>query len=110
MCNNNSELKRLYKSDFEKVRQFVNEFDPCGFIHFEFPEDEYDCLTNHLLSAVYANKLREEIKGIILHEIEFHFGTPDLTTLTEPYKTNFYNNLDKLLDNLEQHLTKQPCS
>lgn len=110
MCNNNSELKKLYKVDFEKVRQFVKEFDPCGFIHFEFPEDEYDCLTNHLLSAVYANKSREEIKGIVLYEIEFHFETPNLASLSEPYKTEFFNDLEKLIDKLEQHVRKQPCS
>jgi len=41
------------------------------------------------------------VKDLILHEIEHHFGAPDLMTLYEPYKTQFYNDLDKFLDNLK---------
>ena len=91
-----------YTSDFEKVQRYVNEFDPCGFIHSGAPVDEYDCLTNQLLSAVHNGKTRAEINAIILHEIVHHFGTPDLEQLDEPYKTNFYNDIEKLIDKLEQ--------
>jgi len=30
---NKLELKLKYKADFDKVQDFVNEFDPCGLIH-----------------------------------------------------------------------------
>ena len=108
MCKSNSDLKTKYKNDFEKVSQLVNGFDPCGFIFSGAPSDEYDCLTNNILSLYYTNKTREEIKSKFLYEIEHHFGTPDLTTLTEPYKTDFYNDLEKLLDNLEQQIDRKP--
>jgi hypothetical protein len=94
------ELKNKYKANYEKVQGFVNEFDPCGFIHFGAPVNEYDCLTSHLLSAVYTNKSRQELKEIILDEIENHFGTPDLTIMIEPEKTQFYMDIDLLLDKL----------
>lgn len=108
MCKLNSELKTKHKDDFEKVSQLVNIFDPCGFIHFGAPPDEYDCLTNNILSLYYTNKTREEIKTKFLYEIEHHFGTPDLTILTDPYKTEFYNDLDSLLDKLEQQIERKP--
>jgi hypothetical protein len=92
----NFKLKQKHKADF----------DPCGFIHYGAPIDEYDCLTNQLLSAAYASKTRNEIKDLILHEIEHHFGTPDLEILDEPHKTNFYNDIEKLIDKLEQLIEK----
>lgn len=109
MNNHNIDLKHRYKDDFETLQTFVNEFDPCGLIYSGAPIDEYDCLTNQLLSAKYNSKTREEIKEIILHEIEHHFGTLDLEILDEPYKTNFYNDIETLIDKLEKHIdTKKP--
>jgi hypothetical protein len=103
-----ADLKYKFKQDFERVQSFVNEFDPCGLIYAGAPLDEYDCLTNQLLSAVYSGKTKTEIKNLILHEIEQHFGTPDIEALTEPYKTEFYNDIEKLIDKLEQHIEKKP--
>jgi hypothetical protein len=90
--------------DFETVRTLVNNFDPCGFIHLGAPIDEYDCLTNKILGHVYNKKNRQEIKDLILNEIEHHFGTPDLTILDEPYISDFYKSLDNLLDGLDKEL------
>lgn len=103
-----SDLKQKFKKDFDSTQGFVNDFDPCGLIQSGAPIDEYDCLTTQLLSAVYSKKTRTEIKDLILHEIENYFGTPDLETLTEVNKTDFYNNIEKLIDNLEQHIKKKP--
>jgi hypothetical protein len=107
--NYNTDLKHKYKDDFKILQSFVNEFDPCGLINSGAPIDEYDCLTNQLLSAKYNSKTREEIKEIILHEIEYHFGTPNLEILNEPNKTNFYKDIERLIDKLEKHIdTKKP--
>lgn len=103
-----SELKFKFKDDFTKVQEFVNTFDPCGLIYSGAPIDEYDCLTNQLLSAVYNCKTRIEIKNLILSEIEQQLGTPYLGTLTEPYKTKFYKDIETLIDKLEQHIDKKP--
>ena len=101
---NKSDLKHKFKRDFDIVQGFVNEFDPCGLIYSGASIDEYDCLTTGLLSSVYSGKTRVEIKDLILNEIKHHFGTPDIETLTEPYKTLFYNDIEKLIDNLKQHI------
>lgn len=99
-----TDLKHKFKQDFNKVQEFVNEFDPCSLICAGAPIDEYDYLTNQLLSAVYnGGKIRTEIKDLILHEIKYHFGTPDFEALKEPYKTNFYNDMEILIDKLEQY-------
>ncbi|MBX3240064.1 MAG: hypothetical protein KIT80_22470 [Chitinophagaceae bacterium] len=102
------DLKHKFKQDFDIAQSFVNEFDPCRLIYAEAPIDEYDCLTTQLLSAVYSSKTRTEIKDLILHEIEHHLGAPDLETLAEPHKTEFYNDIEKLIDNLKQHIEKKP--
>ncbi len=96
-------LKQKYKTEFAAMTALVNTFDPCGLIEGGAPPDEYDCLTEKLVSSVYNKKSRQEIKDLIIHEIEHHFGTPDLTVLTEPYKTQFYNDLDNLLTNIEKY-------
>ena len=102
------ELKTTHKGDFEKVQRIVNDFDPCGFIHFGAPIDEYDCLTNQLLGAAYNGKTRTDIKNLILYEIEHHFGTPDLEILDEQHKTDFYNEIENLISKLEQQIDKKP--
>jgi hypothetical protein len=104
--NHKNDLKHQFKEDFNKVQEFVNDFDPCGLINSGAPIDEYDCLTNQLLSAIYSGKQRTEIKGLISREIIEHFGAPDLDRLDEPHKTNFYNAMEKLIDKLEQNIKK----
>ncbi len=57
----NKELKAKYKKDFHKISLLVNEFDPCGLIEGGAPLDEYDCLTNHILSSICNKIPRPEI-------------------------------------------------
>jgi hypothetical protein len=98
-------LKHKYKSEFVVMTELVNAFDPCGFIEGGAPPDEYDCLTEKLLSSVYNRKTREEMKELILHEIENHFGVPDLKVLDEPYKSQSYSDLDIFLDEIKKRFT-----
>jgi hypothetical protein len=105
-----NELKHKFKVDFNKAQGFVNEFDPCGFIEGGAPIDEYDCLTIQLLSSIYNSKSRTEIKDLIIHEIQHHFGTPDLEELNEPFKTDFYKDIEILIDKLEQNIVKKPSN
>ena len=87
------------------MNQLVNTSDPCGLIEGGAPEDEYVCLTEKLLSNIYNRKTRQEMKELILHEIEHHFGLPDIAASDEPYKSQFYSNLDKLLSQIEKTFT-----
>jgi hypothetical protein len=46
----------------DKVQSLANESDPCGFIHFGAPIDEYDCFTNQLLSALMFARQETKLK------------------------------------------------
>lgn len=91
------ELKQRYKADFATLTEIVNSFAPFGLIKGGAQTDEYDCITQQLLSSIYNKKTRQEMKDLILQGIKHHFGTPDLTTLDEPYKS-----LDKLLNDVDK--------
>ena len=49
----NRELKAKYKQDFKKVSSLINEFDLCGLIKGGAPSEEYDCLTDQILSLIH---------------------------------------------------------
>jgi hypothetical protein len=66
--------KQDYQNDFIIIQKLINEFDPCGLINFGVPKNEYDSLTNQILSALYQNKTKEKLKEIILFEIEVSYG------------------------------------
>lgn len=101
--SDNSHIKAKYQRDMDVVRAFVNEFDPCGFIHFGCPSDEYDSMNGDVLRMIYDGKPRQEIKDHMVHKIEHYYGTPDLSVLDEHHKSEFYRDLNKVLDGLEQH-------
>lgn len=105
--SNNSDIKAKYLRDMEVVRGLVNEFDPCGLVHSGFPPDEYDCMNGGILRLIYDGKPRQDIKDYMIHEIEYHFGTPDVSVLEEPYKSEFFRDLDKVLDGLEDHFANK---
>ena len=92
--------KSRYKKDFELMRTAMNEFDPCGLIALECPIDEYDYVTNKVLSSRHRKESRDKIKETILFELTDYFGQ-DVQSLKEPYKTKFYQALDKFLDDTE---------
>jgi hypothetical protein len=94
------ELKDRYKKDFELMRTAMNEFDPCGLIALECPIDEYDHLTNKVFGLRHRKELRGKIKETILFELTDYFRQ-DVQSLKEPYKTKFYQALDKFLDDTE---------
>jgi hypothetical protein len=93
-------LKDKYKRDLEQLRTSMNEFDPCGLIALESPVDEYDYLTNKVLGLRHRKKSREKIRETILFELTDHFGE-QIESLEEPYKTKFFQALDKFLDDTQ---------
>jgi hypothetical protein len=95
-----NELKDKYKKDFEQLRTSMNEFDPCGLIALESPVDEYDYLTNKVLGLRNRKESRDKIKETVLFELTDYFGE-DVKSLEEPYKTKFFQALDKFLDDTQ---------
>jgi hypothetical protein len=95
-----NELKDKYKMNFGLVRTSMNKFDPCGLISSGAPFDEYDSLSNKILGLRHRKEPREKIKETILIELTDNFGE-DINSLKEPYKTRFFQALDRFLDETE---------
>lgn len=51
------------------IEKLVNEWDPIGFIKGGAPDDEYDCISVHLI-----NLLKADIYEFIVHELDHHCG------------------------------------
>ncbi|MEI6587047.1 MAG: hypothetical protein WCL56_13235 [Sediminibacterium sp.] len=95
-----NELQEKYKQNFLKVRELVNEFDPLGLIKSGSPKNEYDCLTEKLISAVYNQRTTDEILNLLVHELEDHFGLDELDSITEPYRSTFFRSADTMIKGL----------
>lgn len=94
----NKESKEKYKSDFILLSKYLNLFDPCGLIQNDPPENEYDSITQKLLSHIYNKKSRQEIKELIIHEVVHYFGT----NIGEKYENEFHSEIDKFINGLEE--------
>jgi hypothetical protein len=92
------ELKSKYKKDFATLTRLINDFDPCELIKGGAPLDEYDCLTQQLLSYIYNNRTRQEIKDMIIREVDEHFGMP----VENDYEIQYHNQINKFIDTIEQ--------
>jgi hypothetical protein len=91
------ESKSKYKNEFLTVRKLMNEFDPCDLRKMGAPIDEYDFLTQQLISYLNAKKSNQEIKDFILNEIETHFGLTNPNEFKEPDRSEFLSTLDKFI-------------
>ena len=88
------ELNLKYKFDFKQLQELVNSFDPITLIESGAPEDEYDCLTEQILSYVYKKKTKTEMKDLVRHEIEHHFGL----VVEEKYKEKFRTDIEEFIE------------
>ena len=66
--------KSKYKSDFITIRNLVNDLDVCGFIKSGSLVDEYENITNILLSSIYNSKSKMQTENKIINEIENYYG------------------------------------
>jgi hypothetical protein len=90
---------------FNKIRAIVNEFDPCNLIHFGAPLDEYDDLTNLIISHYQDKKSKVELKTIIIDRIENYFGCLELVSMNLENKTRFMRDLEIILNEIDMELT-----
>ena len=95
-------IKAKFNRDFTRVRSLVNAFDPIGLIKGGSPIDEYDFLTNKILSKKYSKLSRNEIRKVIINEIEKQFGVGYISDLKKPYTTKFNKAIDTLLDGVDE--------
>ena len=67
-----TERRSAFRKDESALRAIVRDLgpmDPDGL-----PEDEYDCLVHHLLSALHRGVTREGLGREIESHLEGHFG------------------------------------
>ncbi len=63
-----------FKKEFAIVRTQVNEWDPIGLMASGCPEDEYDCITQRLISLLHRFASDHEIQDWLQRFIPDHFG------------------------------------
>ena len=86
----------------DKIQKNYNKWH----LHIKASHDEYDRLTNQILSLIYTKKSRNEIQDFFVDQIINYYGTPDLNVLEEPYKSKYYSDLETLLEKLEVEIHK----
>ena len=108
----NKELRQTYRDDFAKMRTLINEFDPCSFINAGAPDDEYDGLTHKTLSHIYIGNTRDEIKRMIMLDLEFHYGCIDEQKFKEnpEFERLFKADFEIFLDKLDATFTDKNAS
>jgi hypothetical protein len=102
-----ADLKMKYKTDFKTVQKLVNSFDPCGLIKGGAPKDEYDVITNKILSSIYNKRPRQEIVNLIVDELVENFWGLSLNDIKEPLKIAFLKDLNILLNAAEFKINRQ---
>lgn len=88
---NNKELNYKYKFDFKQLQKLVNTFDPISLIEGGAPVDEYDCLTDQILTYVYKKKTKTEMTNLVRYELEHHFELVVEEKYNEKFKTDIEN-------------------
>lgn len=95
------ELNSKYKFDFKQLQELINSFDPISLIEIGAPEDEYDCLTEQILSFVYKKKTKIEMTNLVRHELEHHFGLVVEEKYKEKYRTDIEEFIETVYDKFE---------
>ena len=65
-------IKDRLRTEASHVRDVLNEWNPIP----GSPRDEYDCLVDHIVSALHRGVDAPELVKVIESEIHDHFGLP----------------------------------
>ena len=95
-----------WETDFNLIREQVNEWDPCGLIESGSPKDEYDSLTFRILSGLINEKSDSEIKEGIIKLLETDFDAPVYSDLKGEKRAK----LDQRLAQLIRKIKKRPAN
>jgi hypothetical protein len=67
----NKLIKQKIKSETSAIREIIKAWDPIA----NSPEDEYDCLVDHIVSALHRGSTHSnDIAALIISEFRAHFG------------------------------------
>ena len=93
-------MKRDYQEIFDKTRRLVNEWDPCSLIKSGAPPDEYDSLTNKLLSGVINQIDKNILQSDIINLLNNYYGTPDFNELSKEKQNRIKKDIDELIERI----------
>jgi len=63
--------RKRFRTEEQVIRKILNEWAPIGF---GTPDDEYDCLTHHLLSVLHSGGNLFNVRSTIQEDLTEHFG------------------------------------
>jgi hypothetical protein len=98
--------KTKYKSDFKNIQNLVNSFDFCGLIESGAPINEYESLTNILISSLYNKKSKLEIENALINEIENYYGVGKIEN--EKSIKELKNRIESLINKCEFEMQNKP--
>ena len=96
---NKNELRYKYKADFKIAQNEVNLFDPFGLIKGGAPIDEYDFLTDIILSGIYRGLLNDELIDLIVSELSLNFDVGDSLD-----NKHFRNRVEELITEIKKQI------
>ncbi len=99
---NNDEIEKMKKENIElyiAIERLVNEWDPVGFIRGGAPDDEYDCISVHLINLLKNQNTSDEIYDFIVNELDSHFGM-GIKNVKQEYLQKFINKHKDFSDRL----------
>lgn len=91
-----------YKDIFKETRRLVNEWDPCSFIGAGAPDDEYDALTNKILSGVINHLEAEQLINEVIELFHNFYGTPFFDELSTENQELLKNDIKELIEKIEK--------
>jgi hypothetical protein len=97
------EQNQNYKLDFFIVRNIINDFDPCALMQSGGQDDEYDSISNKVLSFVYNKKSFDLTINDIYKELINNFGLELLQSNEKILKDEIKNVLINVLIHLSKH-------
>ena len=91
-----------FKDIFEETRRLVNEWDPCSFIEEGAPTDEYDALTNNILSGVNNQRETEQVRNEVIELLDNYYGTPVFDELSTERQELLKKEINELIEKIEK--------
>lgn len=95
-------IKSNYRDISEKTRQLVNEWDPCSFIEAGAPKDEYDALTNKILSGVINQIEPAHLRNEVIEILDNYYGTPVFDELSTQNQEILKKDIEELIEKIEK--------
>ena len=97
-----NQKNEIWETDFNFIREQVNEWDPCSLINTGAPKDEYDSLTFKILSGLKNEKADKELKGEVIDLLDDYYGLPVHSELKGKERAKLEEDLEQLIGKVKK--------